>query len=74
MNILKNIKQDKLMHFSVAALLAVELNRFVPIWACIVIVSVFIIGKEIYDLLIKRTIFDSWDVLAGCMGLVVGLL
>lgn len=72
--IYKIISQDKLLHFSIAALLTIWLQRLISVELSVFIVFAMIIGKEVYDLKIKKTKFDYIDILFGLFGLLAGLL
>lgn len=68
------IQQDKILHFAVAMLLIMQLIRIIPDIYAILIVLAMIVGKELYDLYIKKTFIDYWDIVAGILGMSIGLI
>ena len=67
-----NIKQDKLMHFTVSALLAVVFGLFLPWWAAGLIALGIGVGKELWDK--RHNGVPSWhDVICDCIGILLGM-
>lgn len=66
--------QDKLLHLTIAALLSVELNRVIDTLFTVIILMALIIGKEQYDKYVKRTMIDGCDIVAGVVGLAIGMI
>lgn len=68
------IQQDKILHFVVAMLLIMQLTRIFPDIYAILIVFAMIVGKELYDLYIKKTFINYWDIVTGILGMSIGLI
>lgn len=57
---------DKLYHFIAGAIIFLIASHFISY--AIFPVIVIAIGKEIYDLKVKKSYFDFWDIVATVMG------
>ena len=68
------IAQDKMLHFAVAMLLVLQLQRIVPDYITLITVTCLIFGKEFYDLYIKKTFIDYWDIVVGIIGMSLGFI
>ena len=68
------IKEDKLLHFFTFAagafIISMLIDKEIALW------SMLWLGvlKELYDLIIKKTYFDFYDIVADIWGIMVGLL
>ena len=68
-----NIKQDKLLHFTVSAFLAVVFGLFLPWWAAGLIALGIGVGKELWDK--EHGGVPSWaDFGADALGVLCGTI
>ncbi len=63
----KVIAYDKMLHFLTGFLLSTLLS-FTYIWINVSVLIVVAVGKEYYDLKVKKTMFDLKDCLATILG------
>lgn len=73
-NIINKVGIDKILHLLVCLSLTLELRRFIDLWIAIVIVLIIAIGKEVYDKLSKKGTCDYKDIIADCIGIIIGCL
>jgi hypothetical protein len=67
------IEKDKLLHFGVSAAIVLLVTFFAGnVLAGIVLALVAGLGKELFDLLIRKTEFSWDDVVADILGIIVG--
>lgn len=66
---------DKYLHCTISAILVISVSIFLPIWAAILITLIIGVGKEyVIDLWIRKTKADWYDILADCVGILLGSL
>lgn len=71
----KNIKLDKLLHFSISFNLFILFEMlYLNLTYNILLCSVFFFGKELYDKYVKKTIFDKYDLIADYSGMALALI
>lgn len=68
------IKEDKLKHVVVSAIIAVVLNLFLPWWVAALITLAIGVGKEVYDKVSKKGCAEWKDLLADLVGILIGIL
>lgn len=66
------LTKDKLKHVVVSAIIAVELNLFLPWWVAGVITLAISLGKELYDRYSGNGQAEWGDLIADLLGLVAG--
>ena len=72
-NAIVNIGKDKLLHFSVSAVLTSVFNLFLPFWGLLMVMSLIFIAKEIYDFYNNGNP-DHKDIIADYIGFIVGVM
>lgn len=72
--IVNKVGIDKILHLLVCLSLTLELRRFIDLWIAIVIVLIIAIGKEVYDKVSKKGMCDYKDIIADCIGIIIGCL
>jgi len=73
-NIINKIDVDKILHLFICLILTLELRRFIDLWIVIIIVFIIAITKEIYDKVSKKGTCDYKDIIADCIGIIIGCL
>lgn len=73
-NIINKVGIDKILHLLVCLSLTLELRRFIDLWIAIVIVFIIAISKEVYDKVSKKGMCDYKDIIADCIGIIIGCL
>lgn len=68
------IGEDKLKHIVVSAIICVALNLFLPWWVAGLVALAIGIGKEVYDQVSGKGCAEWQDLLADCIGIVIGVL
>lgn len=72
-NAIVNVGKDKLLHFSVSAVLTSVFNLFLPFWGLFFVMSLIFIAKEIYDFY-NCGDPDHKDIIADYIGFIVGVI
>lgn len=67
------LREDKLKHIVVSAIIAVALNLFLPWWVTGLITLAIGVGKEVYDKVSGKGHPEWKDLAADLVGIVVGL-
>lgn len=65
---------DKLLHFSISAVLTVLLSLLIGFEVATLIVITIGIGKELWDKYIRDKVFSVPDLMADGSGIVIGLV
>lgn len=73
-NIINRIGIDKILHVLVCLVLMLEFQRFLPVWGALTIVLAIGIIKEIYDKVSDKGTPDWRDIVADCIGIILGLI
>lgn len=73
-NIINKVGVDKILHLFICLILTLELRRFIDLWIVIIIVFIIAITKEIYDKVSKKGTCDYKDIIADCIGIIIGCL
>lgn len=73
-NIINKVGIDKILHLLVCLSLTLELRRFVDLWIAVLIVFVIAVFKEVYDKVSKKGTCDYKDIIADCVGIIIGCL
>lgn len=73
-NIINKIGVDKVLHLFICLILTLEFKRFIDLWIAIIIVFIIAIIKEIYDKVSKKGTCDYKDIIADCIGIIIGCL
>lgn len=73
-NIINRIGIDKILHVLVSLVLMLEFQRFLPVWGALTVVLAIGIIKEIYDKVSGKGTPDWRDIVADCIGIVLGLI
>lgn len=68
------LREYKLKHIVVSAIIAVALNLFLPWWVASVITLAIGVGKEIYDKVSGKGHPEWKDLLADLVGILIGIL
>ena len=68
------IGEDKLKHIVVSAIICVALNLILPWWAAALITLAIGVGKEVYDKVSKKGCAEWEDLVADCIGILIGVL
>ena len=70
-----NRGQDKILHLIVGFIVGAVVHYFTlgTLWALVAVIAVGV-GKEIYDLNIKKTMFDFFDMFATLLGGWLGIM
>ena len=72
-NAIVNISKDKLLHFSVSAVMTCFFNLFLPFWGLFMVMTLIFIAKEIYDYY-NCGDPDHKDIIADYIGFIVGVM
>ena len=72
-NAIVNVGKDKLLHFSVSAVITSLFNLFLPFWSLFMVISFIFIAKEIYDFYYNGNP-DHKDIIADYIGFIVGVM
>lgn len=68
------LREDKLKHVVVSAIIAVVLNLILPWWVAAGITFAIGVGKEVYDKVTGKG-HPEWEgLLAGLVGIMIGIL
>lgn len=73
-NIINRIGIDKILHVLVSLVLMLEFQRFLPVWGAFTVVLVIGIIKEVYDKVSGKGTPDWRDIVADCIGIILGLI
>jgi len=73
-NIINRIGIDKILHVLVSLVLMLEFQRFLPVWGALTVVLAIGIIKEIYDKVSGKGTPDWRDIVADCIGIILGLI
>lgn len=73
-NIINRIGIDKILHVLVSLVLMLEFQRFLPVWGALTVVLTIGIIKEVYDKVSGKGTPDWRDIVADCIGIVLGLI
>lgn len=65
---------DKLLHFSISAVLTVLLSLLIGFEVATLIVIAIGVGKELWDRYIRDKVFSVPDLIADGSGIVIGLV
>ena len=66
---------DGLLHIICCMVIMQLLSNFLPLWAAVLITAAIGLGKEyIWDKQLKKGTFDKRDLLADCVGIILGLI
>lgn len=66
---------DGLLHIICCMVIMQLLSNFLPLWAAALITAAIGFGKEyIWDKQLKKGTFDKRDLLADCVGIILGLI
>lgn len=71
-NFLTDIPKDKLLHVLYASIITSILKYILPLWWLIGVACVIFAGKEIYDKLSGKGTPEWKDLLADCVGFLIG--
>lgn len=66
--------EDKLKHIVVSAIIMVALSLVLPKWVAAMITLSIGIGKEVYDKMSKKGWAEWKDLVADCIGILIGVL
>ena len=67
-------REDKLKHIVVSAIIMVALSLVLPKWVAAIITLTIGIGKEVYDKVSKKGWAEWKDLVADCIGVLIGVL
>lgn len=70
----KFFTEDKLKHVIVSAVVMVMLSLVLPKWVAVIATLSIGVSKEVYDKVSKRGCAEWKDLLADCIGVIIGLL
>lgn len=73
-NIINKVGVDKILHLLVCLSLILELRRFVDLWIAALIVFGIAVLKEVYDKVSKKGTCDYKDIIADCVGIIIGCI
>lgn len=73
-NIINRIGIDKILHVLVSLVLMLEFQRFLPVWGALTVVLAIGIIKEVYDKMSGKGSPDWRDIVADCIGIILGLV
>lgn len=73
-NIINRIGIDKILHVLVSLVLMLEFQRFLPVWGALTVVLAIGIIKEVYDKVSGKGTPDWRDIVADCIGIILGLI
>lgn len=73
-NIINRIGIDKILHVLVCLVLMLELQRFLPVWLAFAVVMTIGVVKEVYDKVTGKGTPDWKDIVADCIGIILGLI
>jgi Na+-translocating ferredoxin:NAD+ oxidoreductase RnfD subunit len=65
---------DKYKHIVVSAIIAVALNLILPWWVAGLVTLAIGVGKEVYDKVSGKGCAEWKDLLADCIGILIGVL
>ena len=66
---------DGLLHIICCMVIMQLLSNFLPLWAAVLITAAIGLGKEyIWDKQLKKGTSDKRDLLADCVGIILGLI
>lgn len=66
---------DGLLHIICCMVIMQLLSNFLPLWAAVLITAAIGLDKEhIWDKQLKKGTFDKRDLLADCVGIILGLI
>lgn len=66
---------DGLLHIIYCMVIMQLLSNFLPLWVAVLITAAIGLGKEyIWDRQLKKGTFDKRDLLADCVGIILGLI
>lgn len=68
------LREDKLKHIVVSAIICVALNLFLPWWVAADITFAVGVGKEVYDMVSGNGHPEWKDLLADLLGILIGIL
>ena len=68
------LREDKLKHIVVSAIIAVVLNLFLPWWVAGLITLAIGVGKEVYDKVTDKGHPEWKDLAADLTGILIGVL
>ena len=68
------LAEDKLKHIVVSAIIMVALSLVLPKWVAAIITFSIGICKEVYDKVSKKGSVEWKDLVADCIGILIGLL
>ena len=68
------LTEDKLKHVVVSAIIAVALNLFLSWWGAALITLSIGVGKEVYDKVTDNGHPEWKDLVAGLVGILIGIL
>lgn len=77
LNMVTSLSKDKILHYFIAYILfdivlsigiACNLNVWINLLISISIITLFIIGKEVYDYFNPKGVVDAKDIYAGYLG------
>lgn len=72
--IINRIGVDKILHVLVSLVLMLEFQRFLPVWGALTVVLAIGIIKEVYDKMSGKGTPDWRDIVADCIGIILGLI
>lgn len=68
------LREDKLKHIVVSAIICVALNLFLPRWVAAILTLAIGVGKEVYDKVTGKGHPEWKDLLADLIGILIGVL
>ena len=68
------LREDKPKHIVVSAIIMVALNLFLPWWVAACVTFAIGVGKEVYDKVSGKGCAEWKDLLADCVGILIGIL
>lgn len=68
-------RADGLAHIIVCSVIVSLLSLIIPVWIAIAVTATIGIGKElIWDKLLHRGSFEVKDLIADCIGIILGII